>query len=336
MSYLDNVIKGKRTIVKKDKEFVPRNALNFAFGIDSKFARPMGVAMTSIILNNQERDIVFHIFTDGLQNSDLERLNLLVQEYDAVVIIYQVDVAKFKNLRATFQWPHAIYYRFVAGKELYGLVDKILYLDADVICLHQLQTLFDMDLEGKTVAAVKDEDICESPAYMKKINMAGNVYFNSGVLYIDVNQWNSKSISERAFELLDKNQHLYDFPDQDVLNVLLNNDTYLINLKYNFLYKREHDSEILPTNEIKIIHYAANPKPWHVWYRNSLKCLFDKYSKLSHWDDVPPDQPGNYKEMKMMARTMQKEGFFKEALLWYWRYCKYKFREKTSLALAQL
>jgi len=331
MCFFDNVIIAKKTMVKNWREIEPKNAYNFAFGIDAKFARPMGVAMTSIILNNKEKEIIFHVFTDGLRNSDLERLELFVQKHDAAVIIYQVDAAKFKNLRATSQWSHAIYYRFIAAKELYGLVDRILYLDADVICLQTLQPLFEMDMAGKTVAAVKDEDRCQSSEQMRKLNLTGNVYFNSGVLCIDADQWNSKKISERALELLAKNKQLYEFPDQDVLNVLLNNDTHFMHLNYNFLYTREHDGEALPTKEIKILHYVANPKPWHVWYRYSLKYLFEKYSRLSLWSDIPFDQPSNYKEMKMMAKTMKKEGFFKEALLWYWLYCKHKFREKMSL-----
>ena len=323
MSILDKAILKSEILKKNNIKYEPQKAINIAFGVDANFARPMGVAMTSIILNNRNQNIIFHIFTDGLNECDKIRLKLLAEINHIIIKIYYIDISIFKNLKTTTNWSVATYYRFIMCKGLYGEVEKVLYLDADIICLKQIQELFNIDMNGKTIMAVHDIiDSYNFPIRMKKINIKSGNYFNAGVLLIDINKWNEKNISERAFELLLNNMEKYDYLDQDVLNVTLENDVCFINKNYNYIYNKEQSQKDNLVDVIKLLHYATVQKPWYTWYNYPLGESFIKYASQSPWKDVPLlDQPRNYKEMKMMSKTMKQRGNFKGMLIWYWRYC---------------
>ena len=323
MSILDKAILRSEILKKNNEKYESPKVMNIAFGVDANFARPMGVAMTSIVLNNRDQKIIFHIFTDGLSECDKKRLELLLEEYNVIIKIYYIDVSVFKNLKTTTNWPVSIYYRFIICKGLYGEVEKVLYLDADIICLKPIQELIDIDMMGKTIVAVPDIiDSHNFPIRMKKINITSGKYFNSGVLYIDINKWNEKHISECALELLLNNPKTYDYLDQDVLNVLLERDVHFANKTYNFLYNREQSRKENLLDVVKLLHFATVQKPWYEWYSYPLGVCFIKYAEQSPWKDVPlMDQPRNYKEMKMMAKAMKQKGNLKGMLIWYWRYC---------------
>ena len=125
------------------------------------------------------------------------------------------------------------------------------------------------------------------------------------------------------------NPEKYDYLDQDVLNVLLEYDIKFIDKQYNYLYNMEKTDGPIPEN-VKLLHYATRQKPWHRWCIHSLTKYFAQYAALSPWRDVPLlDQPRDYKEMKMMAHAMRREGRLLEAFRWYYRYCRGKLQKIT-------
>ncbi len=322
MQLFEKVILKTQIIAPEGLLYEPRQRLNIAFGIDENFARPMGVAMTSVMLNNSQEKVNFHVFTDGIKEEDLRRLQSVAEQFAAVIKIYYIDASIFEKLRSTMQWSIATYYRFIMGQTLHGEVERILYLDADIICLGALRDLFEIDFAGKTIAAVNDViDAYNFPIRMKKINITSGKYFNAGMMCIDIMRWHEKKISEHALQKLADEPERYDYLDQDVLNVLLENDIFFLDRTYNYLYNMERNDAPIPDG-VKLLHYATRQKPWHRWCVHPLTEHFANCARQSPWRDVPLlDQPRNYKEMKMMAKAMWQEGQVIQALQWYWRYC---------------
>lgn len=329
MSLLDNAV---LKVEVCGNEQPSSQSLHVAFGIDAFFAFPMGVSMTSFIANHQQQHITFHIFTDSLHPDDVLKLKKLSEQYDILINIYYIDVSIFKNLKTSLDWPAAIYYRFIMGKKLYGKASRVLYIDADTVCLNSITDLFDCNLDDKIIAAVMDpinireKNRLSFASYRKKINLQGNAYFNSGVMLIDIDKWHENNISDRALALLDEKSSLYDFPDQDALNVLLENKVLFLDKKYNYLYAKEQSTKHILAENLAIIHYAARPKPWYIWYDYPLGTCYQKYVKESLWAEVPPVAPRTYQEMKLMAKAMKRAGKTGEMLHWYGHYCITKVR----------
>ncbi len=296
---------------------------HIAFGIDKNFARGMGIVIDSIHSHNTEEKIVFHVFTDGINQSDLEKLKKLTVHQNIAIKIYYIDINVFKNLPTTLAWSYATYYRFIMGKVLYKLVDKVLYIDADILCIGSLADLKNIKMNENIVLAISEDGTFN----VKRLGLQQGKYFNAGVLYIDINKWNDAQIAEQAVELLQKNPEKYTYLDQDVLNILLDGKTCFIDKKWNYLYDMRKMDSKLPIGVI-FIHFIGD-KPWQRWSEHHFMVKFyDEYAKKSPWANVPLVEPSHYKEKKRMARSYAQRKMYIKALYWYGKYGMSKIKAK--------
>jgi lipopolysaccharide biosynthesis glycosyltransferase len=296
---------------------------HIAFGIDKNFARGMGILIDSIRKNNSKEKIVFHVFTDEIELSDLEKLKIIAAYPGIKIKLYYIDINAFKKLPTTIAWSYATYYRFIMGKVLYGTVDKVLYLDADILCIGSLSELKEIDMGDAVVLGIGEP----GQFNVKRLGLQQEKYFNAGVLYIDINKWNSEHIAEQAVALLQNHPEKYPYLDQDVLNVLLDGKTCFINKKWNYLYDMRKMESQLPEN-IVFIHFIGD-KPWQKWSEHHFMVkLYNKYAEKSLWKDVPLVEPRHYKDKKRMARSYAKQNRYGDALFWYIQYAIAKIKTK--------
>lgn len=292
--------------------------IHIAFGIDTNFARGMGICITSVILNNLEKNIVFHIFTDNMNEADLEKLEELTKYKNVGIKIYYIDSNVFKTLPTTMAWSEAIYYRFIMGKVLYGSVDKVLYVDADILCVGSLDELIQIDMKENIIIAIED-NYAGRQERIEYLAIQNGKYFNSGVMYIDINRWNDEEIAEKSLDLLLQNPGKYKSFDQDVLNILLDGKTYFANEKWNYIYNLGYMNHEIPSGR-KLIHFTGD-KPWQRWTEHHLMVkIYAPYMSKSPWSSVPLSEPVHYKEKRRMAKSYTKRGNYIKALLWYGKY----------------
>ena len=297
---------------------------HIAFGIDKNFARGMGILIDAIHSHNTEEKIVIHVFTDGINQSDLDKLKKLTVYQNIIIKIYYIDINVFKNLPTTLAWSYATYYRFIMGKILYGTVDKVLYIDADILCIGPLAELKNIDMDGNIVLAISEE----GQFNVNRLGLQQGKYFNAGALYIDINKWNDGKIAEQAVGLLQENPEKYTYLDQDVLNILLDGKTRFIDRKWNYLYDMRKMNSELP-NDIIFIHFIGD-KPWQRWSEHHfMVSLYDKYAKRSPWANVPLVEPNHYKDKKRMARSYAKRNMYVKALYWYGKYAMSKIKSEN-------
>ncbi|MCC9922903.1 glycosyltransferase family 8 protein, partial [Streptococcus agalactiae] len=64
-----------------------------------------------------------------------------------------VGTEVFAQAPTTDRYPDTIYYRLLAHKFLPETLDRILYLDADMLCLNDFSSLYDMELGDQLYAA---------------------------------------------------------------------------------------------------------------------------------------------------------------------------------------
>lgn len=302
--------------------------IHIAFGIDINFARGMGICITSVILNNLEKNIMFHIFTDKMNKADLEKLKELTKYKNVGIKIYYIDSDVFKTLPTTIAWSKAIYYRFIMGKVLYGSVDKVLYLDADILCVGSLDELIQFDIKENIIVAIEDNFV-SSHQRMEYLDIKNGKYFNSGVMYINIDRWNEEQIAERSLDLLQKNPERYKSFDQDVLNILLDGKTYFADEKWNYIYNLGYMNHEIPSGR-KLIHFTGD-KPWQKWTQHHFMVkLYAPYMSKSPWCSIPLSEPFHYKEKRRMAKSYVKRGNYLKALLWYGKYLFARMQIKYS------
>lgn len=206
----------------------------------------------------------------------------------------------------------ATLHRFVAMSCLYPEVKKVLYVDADACCVGVLDELFNMPMDNYVLAAVKDgDDIVESSK--KRLGLDAEFsYYNAGVLWVNLKNWNENDLSNKCMELLTKRDDLL-YLDQDAINIVAGKNIKNISARYNYFGSLPSLSD-----DTVIIHYRAG-KPWHPWFLGNLKCIWEKYKNKSLWSDYS-FIPRNYREERLMAKMSIQEGKYVSAIKWYVKY----------------
>lgn len=328
MDFFKNIIL-KKEILGNNKIIEDTSSLHFAFGIDANFTIGTGVLIYSILQHNNN-NMVFHIFTDSIYPEDISRFKELTYKVTNIsIVIYYVNSNNFSNLPIFFTWSQAMYYRFIISKLLYNITDNVLYLDSDILCLNSFENLFYQNFSPNIAGVVSDHDSMLNYA-QKAFNLNSNYYFNSGFLIINLTNWEKNNISDKAISLL-LNKNNFKYYDQDVLNLLLANKTLLLEKKYNTIYHLA-DMNTPISNDTIFLHYSGSVKPWQAWGQyHFLTPLWLKYKNNSPWKDVPIFQPKTYKQAKFMTRMSYRNKKFIKSIYWYIKYSFWKIKSKLKV-----
>ncbi|MDY7546924.1 glycosyltransferase [Glaciimonas sp. CA11.2] len=314
--------------ISQSSEKNPSRSFHIAFCVDDHYCRSMGATITSIIDNNPGVDFTFHVFAFAISEDNRQRFNQLTTKYGVATHIHIIDPVIFKPFAHISQFSYyspTIFTRLLIPSTLQGITDKVLYLDADILCLGSIAELIQMDFGDSAAIVVPDADET-TRRRCAALQLSSQRYFNSGVMYMNVDVWMSQQITEKTILSILENGKNYRFPDQDALNVVLEGKITFIERKWNFLYDLIHDLEkdkrqMRDIGEIGFIHFAGAVKPWNDWCLHASTDLFIKYHKLSPWADIALDpEPRNYKEMRMFSRFLMKRGEVFNSFKWYMKY----------------
>lgn len=272
--------------------------LHISYGIDENYLDGVGVSISSVLLHNKI-NVEFHIICDRYVQSFIEKIALLANQYHVKISLYIINVNCLEVLPRTKVWSRAMYFRLFAFDYLRQKMDRLLYLDADVVCKGSLEALLAIDLTDKVAAVVKDVDSIQAkvderlPAY----HLQGR-YFNSGVVLVNLQQWTAQCLTEHALSLLtgeEGQSPFFKYPDQDVLNILLIDKVVFLPSEYNTIYTikselkdKAHLNYLnVITNNTKLIHYTGATKPWHAWAKYPSVIYFTTAQVKSPWQTVP-------------------------------------------------
>lgn len=306
MNNVNEFVCDEKIIVDNEDHKYPN--LHIALTIDKAFIKASGILIYSILKNNQNLKINFHIFTTC---SDLSLFDNFLS-FNTKITLYILNNAYFSTLEAPINFSSAIFYRIAIPNILYKKVDKILYIDSDVLCIGELNLFENLDLNHKYIACVEDSEI--SSNYKRTIGLDSDFkYFNSGVMFININKWVDEQIFEKFMKKITR--QAYEYPDQDVLNILFNENNFYLPRQYNNFREENLNNTIL-------IHYVGWLKPWLIGaYNNHL--YLDYYSK-SPFKHIPLDKPKNYKFAKKMYRRHWSHNNYYLTIKWYLIYTMMK------------
>lgn len=166
---------------------------------DKNYLIPTIVTIGSVCLNNPQSEVDYWLVVDKIGVNDenlvlqLERkfsnLRVHIIQFDNLTFpAYFVDIIN-KTLIGSYLTT-ASYGRLFIAKLLPENVEKVLYLDADVLCIGSLKELFNLDMSKCAVAAVLDSSLSES---QHAAEIGVTKYINSGVLLINLKLWREKN-----------------------------------------------------------------------------------------------------------------------------------------------
>ena len=114
-----------------------------------------------------------------------------------------------------------MYYRLLASRLLPDTLDRVLYLDPDILVLNPLRPLWETDLEGNLFAAAAHTGKTELANSVNRMRLnSGSDYYNSGVLLMDLAAARREIDPEEIFRYVAEHKKELLLPDQDLLNAL--------------------------------------------------------------------------------------------------------------------
>lgn len=322
--------------LKNTGEISVEKIFHIAFGVDSDYIRSMGVTIASLVRHNPQIEFHFHVFSPSISRQDEQKLRAIEKKHNVAVYFKKVDPSVFleySRFPSFSQYSAAIFTRLLIPHALQHVTSKVLYLDADILCLGDISEIVDMDISNDIVAVVHDNGAETVERQCEKLLLKTNQYFNSGVLYINIPSWIRSRVTEKTIEVLGKSEQKFIFPDQDALNIVLDGKARMMESKWNFQYNlnsllNNGDYLMVEMESIILIHFTGRVKPWHKWSLHESRKLFGEYQSASPWAGVPLDMPKNYKEMRLFSQFLYGRGRKVEAGYWFAKYLIKKLSEK--------
>ena len=253
--------------------------MDIAFAFDHHYADHAQVAMESVLDSHPHRDdLTFWMLTTPEVTA--ERSASLRQQVAGRAAVELLALGEGVAALPTSQVDRCSYISVATYLRLFlpGLmasrVDRLLYLDSDVMVNGDLGPLWNLPLGDAPLAAVRD-GLARSMGYEGGIPGAGPhvrdgaAYFNAGVMLINVPVWQRMSVTERCLAYLAEHRDHVRFADQDALNLVCYGRWLRLSAIWNDMVRwwlRPDDCEAV-CRSVRITHFLGPVKPWHREFR---------------------------------------------------------------------
>ena len=293
-----------REDVERYAETASRPPIIIATACDRKFAPPLTVMLKSLLASAAgARRFVIYVLSDGLRPAVRRRIQRSLTDRRAEIRFVEIDRRPLDKLKRSHHASPAVYFRLLVHTAVPEEIDRLIYLDADVIVNADLQALWQMDFHGKTLLAVQEQgrdaqtvsDAKALPSYRDLGLPPDAKYFNSGVMLIDLKQWRDTDVSGRALAYLHRHREKVLWWDQDALNAVLAGDWGELDHRWNVLTQtftnpRWDDGPVKDRRAYEamvrhpyILHFNTGAKPWNRDNRHPRRELFLHYLSRTRW-----------------------------------------------------
>ena len=281
-----------------------KNKINILYTCDNAYLSLTSISIASVIENNKDVDICFYLATESDDSIEFNRIKDFYKDNKYVKFVY-LDCKKYDYLlkeKGFDRWgsnSYYVYWKLFAYDELD--IDKIWYLDSDVLCLSKIEYP-DID---KSAGAVLDS----AHALFNKYARLPEDYhlFNTGSFFVDVKKWKENKCREKIVKYIENMDYQPLMCDQDILAGALQDDIEVISPKYNYFVGYDYygvhnsyqmysldkkrfykESEIIDAKkEVMFYHCLGGVfgRPWEENNFSPIKNEFEKYRSISAFND---------------------------------------------------
>lgn len=294
---------------------------------DENYVRPLTVMLHSAASSLQPgRHLHVVLFDGGIEESSFNGIRESLVDFPVTIDILRPDLSQVSDLMTSHHITHTAYLRLMAARLLPESVEKVIYLDSDVLVQDDLTKMWEMDLGDNYCLAATDISCpfidareVDSPelqackpwlnaispvANWRELGMDGSAnYFNSGVMLLNLRKWREDNIEQELFDCLRENEKYIWCWDQYALNVVFAGKWGQLPIRWNqgahaFEYPDaehcpvDHDSFVAMRDRPAIIHYTTEWKPWDYEPFHPLRETYYDQLDLTAWHGWRPDDPG--------------------------------------------
>lgn len=268
--------------------------INIVLSSDDQYVHYLLIAIQSIVRHTKyANDLCFYILDGGLSAESIKSIADYAALHELEVHIVRSDPNRFQGIILPSYLTKACLYR-VLIPELLGNVDKVIYIDCDLLFMRDIADLWGINLGDHALGAVEDPWGAKNNLIIAR--PYNKIYFNSGVLLMNLKKFRARGYTRKILSFLEDNNGRLPTLDQDALNAVVGDDSMIIPLKWNvisrafekkdvYLYRMYAKGEIISALKAPgIIHFTGKNKPWmrscvhphsHTYRRNLRQPLID-------------------------------------------------------------
>lgn len=268
--------------------------INILVTLDRNYLPALTTMLKSLFLNNPRT--LFHIYLlhDDLEPEDVEPVCAFCARNLAKLSPIRVPEGLFGAAPVNFHYSRAMYYRLLAFKALPDDLDRILYLDPDILVINSVRLVYDMDISKHLYAAAAHVGLTNLATYVNQVRLNSfdsEYYYNSGVLLMNLRRQRQEVDPGEVFAYVEEHGDELVLPDQDVLNALYGSRILPLEAEiYNYDCRR-YDTYLLKSGgrmtmdwvmrHTVLLHFCGKRKPWAGNYQGRFGALYKHYMHLA-------------------------------------------------------
>lgn len=277
--------------------------INILACASDNYTMQCGVLFCSVCENNEFEPIHFYVFTDSsFTVKHKSQIRDLIDSYPQKQVdfieVADEDIDQFLKFENYYYTRH-VFYRLLMAKLLPITVDRVLYLDCDIIVRKSLKPLWNIDISQFAIGAVHDAQEGLIHQYNRLEYTYDKGYFNSGVLYANLDYWRKTNATDRLFKYINSFSEKIKMPDQDPLNVVFQDEKKFISFTYNLqsdlLFKvdnmsfdyNKYKEDLSICREDPVILHLSGARPWVKGCNHPFQNEYFKYRKKTIWKNEP-------------------------------------------------
>ena len=268
--------------------------MNILVTLDRNYLPPLQVMLTSLLQNNPGERFDVFLIGDGLTAEDLAGLEALLAPRGR---LRPTDVPEdlFDGAPVARYWTKAMYYRLLSAQVLPQTLDRVLYLDPDILVINPVRPLYETALAGNLMAAATHTGllagITDPVNRMRLENYEAEAYYNYGVLLMDLAAMRRAVRPADIFAYAREHADILLLPDQDILNGLYGGDILGVDDSLWNYDARRFDRYLLTSQGVRdmdwvmghtaLLHFCGKRKPWRRSYQGRFSALYKHYQHLA-------------------------------------------------------
>jgi lipopolysaccharide biosynthesis glycosyltransferase len=287
--------------------------------IDGAFWQHMAVSIASLLDNSPQNEFrIFVVSANEMDAADVSKLRSMIEAKNSHLeaLVYS-QATNYQHLPTHSHLTFAMYLRLFMTEYLDPSIEKILYLDSDIIICSDIQELWSLPLGDSYIGAAPE------PYNRRQREPLGfsstDFYVNSGVMLVNLKRWRADQVLPRLLDFAEKNQEIIYSPDQDIINSVFRGRISDIGYEWNWqaLFPRFSPAELGLDRETfaqlrrtpKLVHFTSAYKPWFYRWQPHYKEIYYKYLAQTPWAAYrPPDKSiANFplRFVRGLQRTME-------------------------------
>jgi lipopolysaccharide biosynthesis glycosyltransferase len=248
----------------------------------------------SVLARNQDATMHVHLLHGpDITERQEEQLAEMVVRHGGEISYLRVADDEVAGLPTKGFTGKATWYRiFLPG--LLPEVDRLVYLDSDVLVLESLVPLARTDLRGNLVGAVTNVYRHDHLDRLAALGLDPDRYFNAGVLLMDLDAMRRSGTTDALLSYGRQNSSAIEWRDQDTLNVVLANRRLALHPRWNVMnsFGWPHAAELFGAEAVRearrhpaIRHFEGpeDNKPWHFMCEREGRHRYGEHRRRTPW-----------------------------------------------------